>query len=370
MQLLFRTFLIFSIILPLTFSPSVAQVIKSHNNYTYSIGGNIGKGFIIKHDNRMGHLAQSHPDGFSLFVKKHTFGHKDWEKALNYPDIGITFDYFDFNNPLLGKAFAATSFLDYYIIRKPYSSVNFQFGVGLSYTTNPYNPTTNNKNIALGSAFAYALRAQLSYNQRILEQLQLILALRISHYSNGAFKMPNKGVNVPTADIGLSYTLNKGNIDYQHFTTHPTVDKSIKYNIFFATGLKEIDRIKNKKFPFLTFSIYASKQTSLVSSFNLGVDGFYSMATKEEIRTDRELEEKEQDFKRIGIAGGHELHAGKLSLLTQIGVYVYRPYKADQPIYQRYGLKYTFSDQIFGGIFLKTHYGKAEAVEWGVGIKI
>lgn len=318
----------------------------------------------------MGHLSQSHPNGLSLFIKRYTLGDKDWQQALNYPDLGIAFDYFDLKNPLLGKAFSATSFLDYYIIRKPYSSFNFQFGVGISYNTNPYDQETNNKNIALGSAFAYALRAQLSYNQQILDRLDLILAVRLSHYSNGAFKMPNKGINVPTTDIGLAYAMNKKQPVYKSYAAYPEVDKSIKLNIFLATGLKEIALVRDKKFPFLTSSIYGSKQTSLISSFNLGVDIFYSMGTKEEMETDRELEGEKQDFKRVGIAGGHELHIGKLSFLTQLGVYIYRPYKADQPVYQRYGLKYSFSDQLFGGVFLKTHYGKAEAVEWGVGIKI
>src|SRR5690606_2333792 len=130
-----------------------------------------------------------------------------------------------------------------------------------------------------------------------------------------------------------------------------------------ASGIKEIDPIGGKKYSFLTFSLLASRQTSLTNSFALGVDLFYSFATKEEIEIDRELNGEKPDFKRIGLVAGHELHLGRVSFITQLGAYIYRPYKSDKPVYQRYGFKYIFHDRLFGGVFLKTHYGKADAVE-------
>lgn len=349
---------------------AVAQDTLSREDYTYSIGGSISKGFIIRHDKSIGHLAQSHPTGFSVFLKKHTFGKRDWEKVFHYPDIGLVFDYFDYHNPMLGQTFSTLGFLDYYLSRKQSSALTLQLGMGLCYATNPYNPETNNKNIAIGSSFTYALRAQLAYQRQILSLLDVMLAIRLSHYSNGAFKMPNKGINVPTIDLGLSYRLGKQQPVYQHFSKTPTYQEDIKFNFVLASGIKEIDPIGGDKFPFFTFSFFASKQVSLSNSFNLGFDGFYSLATKEERAIDRNLEGKNPDFKRIGLVGGHELILGKLSLLTQLGIYLYRPYKTDKAIYQRYGLKYDFGKHFFGIVSLKSHYGKADAVEWGIGITL
>ncbi len=310
-------------------------------NYTYSVGGSISKGFIVAHDPKMRHLALSHPEGFSIWVKKHTYGDRDWEKALKYPDIGLVLDYFDYKSDILGH----------------------------SYSFSPYDKQDNNKNIAIGSPITYSLRAQLSYNQQIIERLKLMLALRLTHYSNGASALPNKGINIPTVDLGVSYSLNKLRPDYHIFSTMPKIDEDLKFNVFIGTGLKEVT-IDGKKFPFITVSFNSSKQVSLLNSFNLGVDYFHSWATKEEIAIDRDLESRDLDFKRVGLAGGHELLIGKLSFLTQLGVYIYRPYKSDKPIYQRYGLKYKLSEKLYGGVFLKSHYGKAEAVEWGIGIKL
>lgn len=338
-------------------------------NYTYSVGGSISKGFIVAHDPKMRHLALSHPEGFSIWVKKHTYGDRDWEKALKYPDIGLVLDYFDYKSDILGHSIATTGFLDYYLTRTDKNSFNFQFGVGISYSFSPYDKQDNNKNIAIGSPITYSLRAQLSYNQQIIERLKLMLALRLTHYSNGASALPNKGINIPTADLGVSYSLNKLRPDYHIFSTMPKIDEDLKFNVFIGTGLKEVT-IDGKKFPFITVSFNSSKQVSLLNSFNLGVDYFHSWATKEEIAIDHDLESRDLDFKRVGLAGGHELLIGKLSFLTQLGVYIYRPYKSDKPIYQRYGLKYKLSEKLYGGVFLKSHYGKAEAVEWGIGIKL
>ena len=245
-----------------------------------------------------------------------------------------------------------------------------QYGFGFCYSSSPYDRESNNKNIAIGSTLSYAFNTQLHYNHEILDRLKLIAGFRISHYSNGAFKKPNKGINIVTADIGLSYLLNAEKPAFEHFTQLPAVERDIRYNFFLSTGLREIDPVGSRKYSFLTLSFYASKQVSRTSAFSLGIDGFYSMATRQERETDDNLEGKKPDFKRAGVTGGYEFYMGKMSFIAQLGAYVYRPYKSDKPVYQRYGLKYQLPKDIYAGLFLKTHYGKAEAVEWSLGIKI
>ena len=69
------------------------------------------------------------------------------------------------------------------------------------------------------------------------------------------------------------------------------------------------------------------------------------------------------DYKRIGIFIGHELLINRISLEAQIGYYAYQPFKKDIPIYDRVGIKYYFTDKIFGGFTIKTHLFLAEALE-------
>jgi hypothetical protein len=49
---------------------------------------------------------------------------------------------------------------------------------------------------------------------------------------------------------------------------------------------------------------------------------------------------------------------------------VYYPYDFEGRIYFRIGLKRYFSDKWFGSLTLKAHGAAAEAVEFGIGIRL
>ena len=53
-----------------------------------------------------------------------------------------------------------------------------------------------------------------------------------------------------------------------------------------------------------------------------------------------------------------------------MGYYVYYPYDFEGRVYNRIGLKRYFGDKVFGAITLKSHGAKAEAVEFGIGVRL
>ena len=118
--------------------------------------------------------------------------------------------------------------------------------------------------------------------------------------------------------------------------------------------------------------MYINKRLNQKSALNIGADGFYNTALKYVIRQDPDIDSLHiPDFKRAGLTFGHELFISRISLLTQLGVYVYNPYqKVDARIYQRWGLKYYFSRKLFATMLLKTHFGTADCVEWGLGVRL
>ncbi|NRA92351.1 MAG: acyloxyacyl hydrolase, partial [Psychroserpens sp.] len=50
--------------------------------------------------------------------------------------------------------------------------------------------------------------------------------------------------------------------------------------------------------------------------------------------------------------------------------YVYYPFDFEGRVYNRIGMKYYFGDKLFGAITLKSHAAAAEAVEFGIGIRL
>jgi len=66
------------------------------------------------------------------------------------------------------------------------------------------------------------------------------------------------------------------------------------------------------------------------------------------------------------------LFINRTSLLTQFGYYVYYPYDFEGQTYLRIGLKrYVGKNRKwFGAMTLKSHGAKAEAVEFGIGVRL
>jgi hypothetical protein len=184
--------------------------------------------------------------------------------------------------------------------------------------------------------------------------------------------MPNSGVNVPALKIGVHYVPHPLRVTRSIADTIPDIFKN-KWQFNFSTAftMKEVRLPGGKKYPGMVISAYVNKKINKKSALNVGLDGFYNTAIKYQIRKDEDLDTLHlPDFKRAGITLGHELFFGRMSMLTQLGTYVYMPYnKIDTQVYQRYGLKYAISRHTFAGIYLKSHFGTADFVEWTIGTK-
>jgi len=76
------------------------------------------------------------------------------------------------------------------------------------------------------------------------------------------------------------------------------------------------------------------------------------------------------DFKRVGVFTGYQLRLNKLAVLGQVGYYVYSPYDELGNIYQRIGVRYDMLSRWYIQAALRTHFAKAEAIEFGLGFKI
>jgi hypothetical protein len=348
----------------------LAQEQELQPQYSYTVGGNLFYGFIIKHSENMGHLAQTHPTGFEVYINQNSYGPKLWQQRYNFPDIGFSFSYFDSKNEILGQQIAATSYLDFNFRRRRASDLIFKIGTGLVYTTNPYHTIKNNRNNALSSPISYVMQGRLGYNIRITDQLKLTSAVSLTHFSNGGFKIPNSGINIVTYNLGFSHLLDKQRPAYTLTPEKPVYDDDLKYNFSISSGLKGLHNVEGRYFPFLNVSLYVDKRINDRSAINAGIDGFYNLAVKYEVKNFEKNGDRTPDFKRAGLVAGHELFVGQVSLFTQFGAYIYRPFKKDIPVYQKYGLKYYFKDNYFTSLILKSHGARADIIEWGIGVRI
>jgi len=345
---------------------------KTSSSY---IDVNYFRGNIALHSNSILHLITGHPEGIILSWNKKTFGNKDWEQRYNYPDYGFSFSYQDFKNTVLGENYSVYGHYNFYFFKR---NLMFRVRQGIAYATRPYDKIKNHKNIAFGTRLLSSTYIMLNYKkERIIDRFGLQGGLSLLHYSNANTKSPNTSINSITLNIGVTYNLDDEQPKYiKTISEEEKFTQPIKYNFVFRSGLNESDVIGSGQFPFYIFSAYADKRISRKSALQLGADVFISKFLKEFIQfnavafPERESIDANTDYKRVGVFVGYELFINKISVITQVGYYVYSPFDFNGITYFRIGLKRYFGDKWFGALTLKSHGASAEALEFGIGVRL
>lgn len=340
----------------------------------FTLDANYFYGTVLEHNPDIAHLITDHPTGVILGFNQKTFGNKAWESRYNYPDYGASFIYQDMKNYHLGENYGLYAHFNFYFLNR---NLKFRIGQGIAYATNPYDKVENFRNNAYGSDLLSSTYVMLNYDkQNIFKGFGLQAGISIIHYSNANFKAPNNSTNTFAFNIGANYTLDYDNQpDYIPSTEDKKFTEKIKYNIAFRGGVNESDINDTGQFPFYILSFYADKRLNRKSSIQVGTDVFFSTFLKEliefySIAYPLNNVTGDEDYKRVGVFVGHELFINKMSFITQLGYYVYYPYDFEGRVYNRIGLKRYFGDKLFGAITLKSHGAKAEAVEFGIGVRL
>lgn len=337
---------------------------------------NYFKGNIALHNNDILHLITGHPEGVILSWNKKTFGYNDWEHLYNYPDYGFSFSYQNLKNEVLGKNYALHAHYNFYFFKR---NVMFRIGQGLALTTNPYDKESNYRNNAFGSKLLSATYIMLNYKkERLFDRVGLQTGFSLLHYSNGNIKAPNTSINSITFNLGITYSLDDEEPEFFVADSSKIKRKFVeplKYNLALRSGINESDVVGSGQFPFYVVSAYMDKRLNRKSAIQFGADIFFSKFLKEyiyyrSVSFPEEPTTGNEDYKRIGLIVGHELFVNRMSLETQLGYYIYYPFDFEGKTYIRIGLKRYFGNNWFGSISLKSHAAKAEAVEFGLGLRL
>ncbi len=361
-----RVFLFFLMCVGTCFSQETRRV------HSYTFDANQFYGSIILHNPDISHLITNHPAGVILAYNRKTYGLEDWQQGYNYPDLGGSFIYQNTNSSTLGEAYGLYAHFNFYFLKR---NLQFRVAQGLAYMTNPYDRETNFRNNAYGTRILSSNYLMLNYHkENLYKGLGFKAGVSIMHYSNANVKAPNTSTNTFAFNVGLTYTLEGEETEYIR-REKEKVTEPIRYNLIFRTGVNESDNIGHGQFPFYIFSGYADKRLGRKSALQLGTDVFFSNFLKELIRYQSIAFPEnniaaDTDFKRVGVFVGHELFINKLSIGTQLGYYVYYPFDFEGKVYNRFSLKRYFGEKVFGVVSLKSHGAAAEAVEFGVGVRL
>lgn len=337
------------------------------------VDANYYTGSILPHSDQISHLITNKPSGFLLSFNRKTFGEKPWESFYNFPDYGFSFHYQNNHNQELGDLYGIFAHYNFYFFKR---NLQFRVAQGIAYATNPYHKETNFRNLAYGTQFMPSTYLSLNYNkQNIWNGLGFQTGFFFIHHSNATIKSPNTSTNTLALQIGLNYSFDHSEGYRNQNSIAESFNEKMRYVFSFKTGVNESHIIGMGQKSFYHVNSYVEKRLNRTGSIQLGAELFASHTLKELIPFLAESFpesniNKDADYKRIGAFVGYEMYFNKLSAEAQLGYYVHDEYKENGNLYQRIGMKYYVTNQIFGSMSLKTHYGKAEALEFGVGLKL
>lgn len=318
-------------------------------------------GFLAAHRSVMGHLATEHAFAGEISCYFRPKNRKLWHKAYRNPLLGLT-GFFGTvgNREILGEYYGVIAFTNFPIINSKHYLFSLKMGAGLGYGTKHFDQETNQLNNVIGSAFNAQIC--LGAESRILFGNHSVnISLDVTHFSNGSTQMPNLGLNLPYLGLGYGYRIKNG-IDTNY--VHDAYNKRWEYGLIAIGSLKEIYPTGGKKHPIFSASLIGRR------FFNqkAGMEVSFDVISKQSILAYHpDIRKKQSEIIQMGIFAGYILPMDRFHLLFGMGVYLRDKYKPETPMYHRVGMRYVFDNGININLVLKTHWAKADYVEYGIG---
>lgn len=321
-------------------------------------------GFLMAHHPEIQYIVEGHIKGFELQVGQRTDGRKDWHHNFNFPSFGLTLGAANLGSSYLGNAYSARWFIDLPLNKSRWLGLKMDLGAG--YIEKPFSTFENIHNSAIGSHMNVTLALGLYGRIKLGESFDLKPGIGIQHYSNGALKMPNSGINVAVAQVSLVYHQSRALPERIVKELEPS---KIAYFVGSSFGLKEINPIGGKKYEVLNIYGQGIKRISPKSSLGAELGMNYNASLEDRMNEIEKGTGETADNYRIMISAIHQLHFDPFGLRFQVGTYIAPKFTEDGPVFFKYHVYYDFKDwQIFVG--LKSHFAKADNGEIGINYRI
>ncbi len=337
---------------------------KIPDNYYLEV--RTGYGFIVPHHLELYEL-QTHFMSTEVSLGYLSFGKQKWEYVYDFPRVGISFWYSDFNNSnIIGKAYALHPYICFPWYGTPNSRLVFRLGVGVGYLTKPYHPIMNYKNIAIGSHINAAINLKLEYHHKVNERLIVNGGVDFQHFSNGSFKTPNFGLNSPSVSLGLMYhpllpnRFNRQKV-LPELYMHEFDGKKFAYTAFtYYMGLKDQSFSDKDRLLATAVSAEIMKPMNFKHSLGVGVDVAHYTPLGGNLQ--------DNHVTKYGICGAWHMKLWVVSFDFAVGVELFKPNDILLgSMYEKAAFKYHFENGMYSYFGLKALYGRADFIAFGMG---
>lgn len=326
-------------------------------------------GFILPHHPEMKIFTDRHVQAWEIDFAEITVGKKRWQWSYAYPVCGAALFYSSLGNTdILGEVYAIIPYVDFPLVRGTKNNLLFRFGTGLSWFTRMFHRINNYKNTAIGSHINAAISLQLAGEIALSRRLSFRPGLSFIHFSNGATKVPNYGINFVAANAGFSYQIieSQGNyITYEPLIITPRPE----FHTVISGTVKDIFPVGGQKFFVGNLALDVRSIFTKHILAGIGFDLTYDVSDREVLsRTGIDITNIETLKYAVNLHGGVRL--GRLDLCLHAGGYIHQKDDSDGWIYDKITATYNFYGPWLINLTLKTHFARADFVAAGLGFKL
>lgn len=320
-------------------------------------------GFLISHHPEMQNM-EAHVYGFEI-NRFATLKHSN--KPFNQMKVGLNAMYMNLGAPKInGSVYAVFYNAEANLTPKAKFPLRMRFGAGIGYITKPFQFPNNSRNKAIGTHFNGAMQLEYSKYFRLNESIQLATGMGLTHFSNGNFKKPNLGINMPHLNIGLTYVPTAKKEEAQNFEVGSCIGPG--HGIALVLGYSKREVAIDDPTPLHIFMIGAEYKFLRKHGhlYRFGTDFFFDPSYPYQKFSNDNGGHKPNEVLEHGIRVGYEWYVGRMSLTTDVGVYTYRPKKIKRRHYFVLGLDYDINRSMSAFVKLKTHLAVADYFQWGL----
>jgi hypothetical protein len=353
--------------------PTIIQAQEPRSRYIdrLSIEGKIHYSFIIPHHPEIWALTDGYFPIVEASVLLQTDGRRDCQYQRHYPQIGITWLYSDFGcSEPLGVMHAVVPNIRLPLLRRDKIRITFGVGVGVAYLTKKFDRIENYQNLTIGSHFNAAVNFQLKTTLRLNSQLSASAGISMMHVSNGTIKTPNYGLNMPALFAGLEYKITRRPIVYVQPEQIKKLKGKVNVRVGAAMAIKENNNVWDQQFRVYIGRVSVGGYYNNTNRLLLDVDAVYDESTKQIMEAEGAPVENYEDVVKGGISLGHEWTFDRLSLMANLGYYIYNTEYTDELVYNKLGVAFRFTRFTYASVTLQAHWAKAEFLSFGLGIFI
>ena len=317
----------------------------------------------------LAYLIQDDIYAFDVSVSFPTYGKDYWEKLYNYPRPGFGYSCWNLGNKeVFGYAHSLYSYINIPLIKHTDKfSLNYQVSFGGAYLTRRFDVNENHLNRAISTHTNVYIRIGIDCKIRLFPRSELIIEAGGTHFSNGKTRSPNYGLNAGSFSLGVNYLIGNNAI-IKAEPEIPRLDHRYIQSVIYSAGLKVYDNLLGKKYFISSASYNLERFIDNKRKVGLGADFFYDGSISEALASADGTPEKDFDkLIRLGLHASYAIKYKQFSMGMQIGHYLYSKFTVLTMVYSRISVQYMLSDNICANIGIKSHWAKADNIEWGLG---